>query len=452
MIQQRHVTMHDVARRAGVSVKTVSNVVNDYPFVRDSTRAKVLAAIDELGYSLNMTAKNLRQGHSNIIGLSIPDPRMPYFAELSAYVMEEARVRGKHVIFNPSGVDRQTELDVLHGSFSTLTDGLIFSPLHLNTSDAADIHVDYPLVIIGEHLRLDTYDRVLTENTTGFRNATARLIELGCRRIAIIGVHEWEQDYGSSPYRLKGYRQALAAAGLPNDPALEIPAVIWYQPDGADAVARMLDGGIRPDGIVCMNDLLAMGAMQELARRGICVPQDVKVIGYDDSTDSQYLSPSLSSVDPNLREVARMSLELLCDRIEGRVPEEAGPNGYAEVVVPSRLVERESSAPAITTPYGVTEEPWPVSIARPAVMVRVSGREVMINGQSRSFQLPMKLNMPTVRIAGIEFGRTIWAKMRNSPAPSMRAALSRSFGIEMKNWRSRKMPPTSAIRGMMMPR
>ena len=163
--------------------------------------------------------------------------------------------------------------------------------------------------------------------------------------IAIIGVHEWEQDYGSSPYRLKGYRQALAAAGLLNDPALEIPAVIWYQPDGADAVARMLDGGIRPDGIVCMNDLLAMGAMQELARRGICVPQDVKVIGYDDSTDSQYLSPSLSSVDPNLREVARMSLELLCDRIEGRVPEEAGPNGYAEVVVPSRLVERESSAP-----------------------------------------------------------------------------------------------------------
>ena len=246
MAQQRHVTMHDVARRAGVSVKTVSNVVNDYPFVRDSTRAKVLAAIDELGYSINMTAKNLRQGHSNIIGLSIPDPRMPYFAELSAYVMEEARTLGKHVIFNPSGVDRQTELDVLHGSLSTLTDGLIFSPLHLNANDATAIHVDYPLVIIGEHLRLDTYDRVLTENTTGIRNATARLIELGCRRIAIIGVHEWERDYGSSPYRLKGYRQALAAAGLPNDPALEIPAVIWYQPDGADAVARMLDGGIRP--------------------------------------------------------------------------------------------------------------------------------------------------------------------------------------------------------------
>lgn len=93
----------------------------------------------------------------------------------------------------------------------------------------------------------------------------------------------------------------------------------------------------------------------------------------------------------------------------------------------------EIRAPAITTPYGVTEEPWPVSIARPAVMVRVSGLEVMINGQSRSFQLPMKLNMPTVRIAGTAFGRMICAKMRNSPAPSMRAALSRSFGMEMKN-------------------
>ena len=84
-------------------------------------------------------------------------------------------------------------------------------------------------------------------------------------------------------------------------------------------------------------------------------------------------------------------------------------------------------------------------------MVRVSGLEVMINGQSRSFQLPMKLNMPTVRMAGTAFGRMICAKMRKSPAPSMRAALSRSFGMEMKNWRSRKMPPTSAIRGMMMP-
>ena len=104
--------------------------------------------------------------------------------------MEEARARGKHVIFNPSGVDRQTELDVLHGSFSTLTDGLIFSPLHLNTSDAADIHVDY-------HSSSSASTCGSTPTTASgpehhrFRNATARLIELGCQRIAIIGVHEW---------------------------------------------------------------------------------------------------------------------------------------------------------------------------------------------------------------------------------------------------------------------
>lgn len=344
MTSQRHVTMRDVARRAGVSVKTVSNVVNDYEFVRDSTRNKVLEAIEELGYSVNMTAKNLRQGHSNIIGLSIPDPRMPYFAELSAYVMEEARAIGKHVIFTPSGGGRQAELDLLHGSISTLTDGLIFSPLHLNSDDADDIDVDYPLVIIGEHLRLDTYDRVLTENTTGFYNATSRLIEQGCRRIAIIGVHEWETSYGSSPYRLKGYRRALADAGLPNAPELEVPAVIWYQPDGAAAVREMFRRGIYPDGLVCMNDLLAVGAMQELHHLNIRVPEDIKVFGFDNSTDSQYVSPSLSSVDPNLKEVARMSVKLLCDRIAGRVPEEAGGNGFATVVVPSRLAERESSA------------------------------------------------------------------------------------------------------------
>ncbi|PST46845.1 LacI family transcriptional regulator [Bifidobacterium callitrichos] len=340
----RRVTMNDVAKLAGVSLKTVSNVVNGYEFVRESTRRKVLEAIDELGYSVNVTAKSLRQGRSDIIGLCIPDPQVPYFARLLSSVTEEAHLRGRQVMFSPSGVSRQHELDLLHGPLSSLADGMIMSPLHLSVEDEPVIDVDYPLVIIGDQLPLTSFDRVTTENRIGIYNATTRLIEHGCRRIAIIGVHDG-QTAGAAPLRLTGYRQALRDAGLPNDPALEIPAAMWHQPGGEEAVRRMLAAGLNPDGIVCMSDLLAAGVLQELRRQSIRVPQDVRVFGFDDSVDSQYLYPSLSSVNPNLREVARTAVELICDRIEGQSPTLAGVtvHGRVQFTAPSTIRERESS-------------------------------------------------------------------------------------------------------------
>ncbi|MBS6947183.1 MAG: LacI family DNA-binding transcriptional regulator [Bifidobacterium scardovii] len=358
MATQKHVTMNDVAKLAGVSLKTVSNVVNDYEFIKDSTRRKVLDAIDELGYAVNVTAKNLRSGRSDIIGLCIPDPQAPYFAKLLSFVIQEAQERGKQVMFSPTGTSRRHELDLLHGPLASLAAGLIISPLFLSVEDEPSIDFAKPLVIFGDQLPLTTHDRVTTENMVGVYRATARLAEHGCRRIAIIGVHEG-QTAGAAPRRLQGYRQALRDAGLEHDPALEIPAEVWYQPTGEMAVRSMIEQGLRPDGIVCMSDLLAAGALHELRRQGIRVPQDVKVFGYDDSVDSQYLYPALSSVDPNLRDAVRIAVDLLCDRIEGRVPalaaqaghgggetgETRGTDGndrpkFAQVTVPSILRER----------------------------------------------------------------------------------------------------------------
>ena len=150
------VTMREVAKAAGVSIKTVSNVVNDYEFVSDATRAKVHKAIDELGYVINVSARNLRRGSTGIIALAIPDLQLSYFAQLSSLIITEAKKLGLRVIVEPTLYSREGELDALHGSQTAMVDGLIYSPLELGPDDAAEVEVDYPLVLIGERIFNET--------------------------------------------------------------------------------------------------------------------------------------------------------------------------------------------------------------------------------------------------------------------------------------------------------
>jgi len=166
------VTMREVAKAAGVSIKTVSNVVNDYEFVSQATRDKVNKAIDELGYTLNMSARNLRRGQTGIIGLAIPDLQMPYFAQLSSLVIEEAKKLGLRVIVEPTQYSREGEIEALHGSQQTMIDGLIYSPLELDQDDVDQLDVDYPLVLVGERIFTDKVDHIATENVEGAKRAT----------------------------------------------------------------------------------------------------------------------------------------------------------------------------------------------------------------------------------------------------------------------------------------
>ena len=143
------VTMREVAKAAGVSIKTVSNVVNDYEFVSQATRDKVNKAIAELGYTVNVSARNLRRGQTGIIGLAIPDLQMPYFAQLSSLVIEEAKKVGLRVIVEPTQYSRDGELEALHGSQQTMIDGLIYSPLELGQDDGEEsYHADDLRVVL----------------------------------------------------------------------------------------------------------------------------------------------------------------------------------------------------------------------------------------------------------------------------------------------------------------
>ena len=183
-------TMHDVAALAGVSFKTVSNVINNHPQVRDTTRQRVLDAIAELGYRPNISARNLRSGRSGVIGLAVPELRQAYFAELADDVIRAAEARGLVVLVEQTGGSRDRELEVLGSPRLALTDGLLFSPLGLTAQDHVDIAPGTPLVLLGEPIFTGAVDHITMQNEAAARAATAHLIALGRRRVVLLGAHQ----------------------------------------------------------------------------------------------------------------------------------------------------------------------------------------------------------------------------------------------------------------------
>ncbi|WP_025158807.1 LacI family DNA-binding transcriptional regulator [Leifsonia aquatica] len=332
-------TLRDVAALAGVSVKTVSNVVNDFEFVRPSTREKVQAAIAELGYQPNLAARQLRAGRTGVIGLAVPELRFSYFAELADAVLEAARARDYVVLIEQTGGAREAEVALLTGSRTAMMDGLLFSPLGLSFDDGDVLDVSYPLVLLGERIFDGPTDHVVIQNVEGAALATRHLIDGGRRRIAVLGVHEGER-VGSAALRLRGHRQALDHAGIPFDPALVVAREGWHRRDGAEAMQELLNRRVPFDAVFALNDELALGALRTLAQHHVVVPEDVAVIGYDNVTESQFAMPSLSTVDPNRGRVAEIAVEALVERIAGRVPAGTGPRLFD---VPATLVARESA-------------------------------------------------------------------------------------------------------------
>lgn len=331
-------TLHDVARLAGVSIKTVSNVINDYPHIRPATREKVQHAVAELGYTPNLTARNLRSGRTGAIALAVPDLALPYFAELAAGVIAAAESAGLVVLIEQTGGDRDRELELLRSSRLKLTDGLIFSPLGMGQEDAAALRVPYPLVVLGERIFDGPADHVTMRNVEAARAATEFLLGLGRTRIAIVGAHEGEV-IGSAGLRLRGYREALDAAGIAWDESRIGYTTLWHRANGAHSMRELLDRGADFDAVFGLNDTLALGAMRVLQEAGIRVPDDVVVVGFDDLDEAQYSIPSLTTVDPGRDWIAQTAVETLRARIDGTAPDEVSLQ-LAEY----RIAERESAS------------------------------------------------------------------------------------------------------------
>lgn len=331
--------MQDVAQLARVSVKSVSNVLSGYAHVSTKLRDRVMVAVSELDYEINISARNLRVGRTHVLGLAVPELSQAYFAELADSVIRAAGARGYTVLIEQTMADPSIEINAIVAMRKHSIDGLIYSPLALGADDVHRLDVDFPLVVLGERVAGSRADHVTMSNEAAMRAATDHILALGRRRIAVIGARP-DGPVGTGESRLRGYTNALTNHGIEVDPALVVTAALWHRANGVKAMDRLLASGVPFDAVVCFNDALALGAMRSLHRGGRRIPEDVAVVGFDDIEDSAYSTPSLTTVSPRRDDIARSAVDLLVDRIEGltmRTAPEQVEIGYA-------LVIRESSA------------------------------------------------------------------------------------------------------------
>lgn len=331
-------TMQDVARLAGVSTKTVSNVINDRPYVSAETRERVHAAITQLDYKLNLAARNLRSGRSGVIGLAVPTLTVAYFAELAEAVIGAAEQHQLAVQIARTG-DAAREREFLASARLQHVDGLILSPMDHRSEELEAVDLSVPTVVLGDHPVGGAAVYVSSDQRGAARLATSHLIRIGRRRIAALGARS-SVPGGAGALRLQGYRDALDTAGIPYDAGLVVEADVWDHADGASAMRQLIERGVAFDSVFAFNDSLALGAMRTLEDDGRRVPHDVSVIGIDNVAEARYSVPSLTTVDLGGSAIAETAVRLLAEQL-------SNPESIPEhrIMIDFTLVERESTTP-----------------------------------------------------------------------------------------------------------
>jgi LacI family transcriptional regulator len=334
----RKPTMKDVAKLAGVSYQTVSYVVNNVPVITPETRTRVLEAIDQLNYTPDAIARSLRSGQSKIIGLMVPDTQNPHFWATVSGAELEALDHGYSLILATTAMNRERERHAFNTLLRQRLDGII--PLFTYPEDFfEDIKLlerqGLPVASSVTMSDFPNIDRVWANYGAAATELMDHLISLGHRRIALIhGVGR--SDLGSD--RLTAYLQGLEKAGIPFDERYLVRCGNLLE-DGYRAAEQLLDLQPTPTAVIAINDLLAFGALLAIRRRGLYVPQDISIAGFDDLPMSRLLVPSLTTGRSDGVEIGRQCVRLIIDRLNNP---DLPPQ---QVMMPTRLIVRESTAP-----------------------------------------------------------------------------------------------------------
>lgn len=341
----------DVAEVAGVSMKTVSNVVNGYAPVSEPTRSKVLAAVERVGYRPNLSARNLARGRSGVIVLAVPRLELPYFASLAGSVVEAAASHGWFVLIHQTGGDADGERRALLDDFPQRVDGMILSTQHLDPGALSARRETLPLVLLGDHRLHGAAPHVGIDNRAAALEAVRHLIAGGGRRLAMIGA----APSVTPDDRTAGMLEGLREAALPARPELLRAITANTGEEGERVTAQMLDEiSEPPDALFAVTDWVAMGAIRALQARGLSVPDDVAVIGFDDIPYASSTSPSLTTIAPDRDAIARLAVEALeqlvtpggsGDRGAAASPADTADTADTDLHAPFRLVLRESTRP-----------------------------------------------------------------------------------------------------------
>jgi LacI family transcriptional regulator len=332
-------TIADVARRAAVSTATVSRVLAGLGRATPETQARVLEAARELDYRPSAIARSLKRQSTQTFGLIVTDIENPYFPELVRVVEDAARAEGYSILLCNAADDPDREMFYLDLLVERRVDGLVIA-----ASSLGERHGEWlaaaplPVVLINTAAPGLGLPSIASDNRDGGRQSADHLLALGHVRFGYLMPPPRNAD---APERLAGVRDALAAAGLGGD-AVVVATGAPLVGGGEAAMLELLDRAPRTTAVVAYNDLMAIGAMRALRRRGRRVPDDVSVVGFDDVALSAYVDPPLTTIAQSTAEMGRWAVEQLTRAVQDRY----GVTAAAVVRLPVRLQARGSSGPA----------------------------------------------------------------------------------------------------------
>lgn len=328
-------TMQDVANQAGVSVTSVSHVLNETRPVSDELRQRVLAAMDELGYQRNLLARSLRRGQTHTIGIIVPDNVNPFFAEVARGIEDVSFEHGYSLILCNSDANLDKELHYTGVLVDKQVDGIVFVAAGHSIERVVSLQRrDVPVVLVDRELSGANADTVLADNARGGWLATQHLLALGHRGIGCI---TGPSELTPSADRVAGYRQALLDAGIPVRSEFILRGD-FHHASGYSAVQQLLALPDPTTAIFACNDLMAMGVISGAADLGRSVPADLSVVGFDDISLASFTCPPLTTVAQPMYEMGALAARLLLERM--RDPQ-ASP---ARRVLDVELVMRRSTA------------------------------------------------------------------------------------------------------------
>lgn len=334
------VTIYDVAREAGVSMATVSRVVNGNPNVKPSTRKKVMETIERLGYRPNAVARGLASKKTTTVGVVIPDISNPFYAEVTRGVEDIAKMYHYNIVLGNSDQQKPKELDLVNTFLEKQVDGLLFmgrliTPEHEQVFETANV----PVVLCATRDEKRRFPAVNINHRLAASEATHFLIEGGHRRVALIVGSLEEPQKGLAKF--EGYREALETADMPFDE--ELVRIGDYRYDsGYEAMKQLLELEDPPTAVFCASDEMAVGAIHAIEDKGLGVPDDIEVIGYDNVPLASMMRPKLTTVAQPMYDLGAVAMRLLTKFMNHEPIEEQ------RVVLLHQLIERESTRPRET--------------------------------------------------------------------------------------------------------